>query len=53
MIFAELREMIIYIIKRETFFSREHAEEMTEDILNLVKEFYQKEKIKKNKEVGK
>ena len=39
MTLAQLKEMIIYIIKRETFFSREHAERMTEDILLNIEEY--------------
>jgi len=39
MILSKLKEMIIYIIKRETFFSREHAERMADDILEQVKEY--------------
>jgi len=35
----ELKEMIIYIIKRDTFFSRDHAERVTEEILDQVKEY--------------
>jgi len=35
----ELKEMIIYIIKRDTFFSRDHAERITEEILDQVKEY--------------
>jgi len=39
MTLSELKEMIIYIIKREIFFSREHAERITEEILEQVKEY--------------
>ena len=39
MTLSELKEMIIYIIKRDTCFSREHAERMAEDILEQVKEY--------------
>jgi len=39
MTLTELKEMIIYIIKKETFFSREHAESMADDILGQVKEY--------------
>ena len=35
----ELKEMIIYIIKKETFFSREHTERIAEDILDQIKEY--------------
>jgi len=35
----ELKEMVIYIIKRDTFFSRDHAERITEEILDQVKEY--------------
>ena len=35
----ELKEMIIYIIKKETLFSRDHAERMADDILEQVKEY--------------
>jgi len=37
----ELKEMIIYIIKKETFFSREHAERITEEILEQI-DWYKK-----------
>jgi len=41
MILNELREMIIYIIKKETFFSRDHAERITEEILEQI-DWYKK-----------
>jgi len=36
MTLSELKEMIIYIIKKETFFTREHAERITEEILDQI-----------------
>jgi hypothetical protein len=39
MTYQELKEMIIYIIKKETFFSRGHAEQMADDILEQMKEY--------------
>jgi len=47
MTLTELKEMIIYIIKRDTCFSREHAERMADDILEQVKE-YMKGKYENN-----
>jgi len=41
MTLSELKEIIIYIIKRETFFSREHAERITEEILEQI-DWYKK-----------
>jgi len=41
MTLSELKEMVIYIIKRETFFSREHAERITEEILEQI-DWYKK-----------
>ena len=35
----ELKEMIIYIIKRETYFTKEHANRMADDILGQVEEY--------------
>ena len=35
----ELKEIIIYLIKRDTFFSREHAERMADDILGQIEEY--------------
>ena len=39
MTLTELKEMIIYIIKHETCFSKEHAGRMAEDILEQVEEY--------------
>lgn len=44
MTYQELKEMIIYIIKKETFFSREHAERLAEEILEEMKEYIKGEK---------
>jgi len=41
MTLSELKEMIIYIIKKETFFSRDHAERMAEEILEQI-DWYKK-----------
>jgi len=35
----ELKKMIIYIIKKETFFSKEHAERMANNILGQMEEY--------------
>ena len=35
----ELKEMIIYIIKRDTYFTREHANRIADDILSQVEEY--------------
>ena len=39
MTLSQLKEMIIYIIKRETYFRQEHAERIVDEILDLVKEY--------------